>query len=167
MPGLLKQAFRLAALVLVVAGVAALSDRPMHQSLPEGTGILTLSFSHGASREALCRKLTPEELAKLPANMRRAEHCPRGRPSVLVELEVDGVRLFSADVPPSGIAGDGPSRVYERFALPAGVHDVAVRLRDRPGTADFTYAAERRIELAPAARRVIDFRAESGGFVFH
>lgn len=165
---LLFHFFRLVMLTFAVVGVAVFSDWPAYRSLPEATGLLTLSFSHGADRKAACRRRTADELAALPPNMRRAEVCPRQRPTVYVELDVDGARLYSAQLPPTGIAGDGPSRVYERFPLPAGSYDVAVRLRENPGAStEFDYTAERTIELQPADHRVIDFRPEAGGFVFH
>lgn len=162
----LKMAARFVVLALVFMSVAALSNRPSYRSLPEGAGVLMLSFSHGADRKAACRKATPEELAKLPPNMRRPEICPRDRPPIRVEFDIDGKRMFEADVPPSGIAGDGPSRVHRRFVLPAGSYDVAVRMRERPGD-DFDWQAERSIRVDPGANRVIDFRATAGGFVFH
>ena len=162
----LRMIARFAVLALVFMGVAALSNRPLYHSLPKDTGVLTLSFSHGADRKAACRKATPEELAKLPPNMRRPEICPRGRPPIRVEFDIDGKRVFEADVPPSGIAGDGPSRVHRRFVLPAGSHDVAVRMGERP-EGGFDWRAERTIRIEPAANRVIDFRADAGGFVFH
>lgn len=155
----------LAVLILVVAAAAALSDWPMHRSLPENVGVLTLSFSHGADRKAACRKATPEELAALPPNMRRPEICPRERPAIRVELELDGRLAFEGDIAPSGIAGDGPSRVHRRFVLPAGTHRVEVRMRDRPGD-DFTWQASREMEIAAADHRVVDFRADTG-FIFH
>ena len=162
----LKLLARFAVLVLVFAGAAVLSNRPVYRSLPEGTGLLTLSFSHGADRKAACRKATPEELAELPPNMRRPEICPRGRPPIRVALDIDGKRTFEAEVPPSGIAGDGPSRVHQRFVLPVGDHDVAVRIGERP-EGGFDWQAERTIHIAAAASRAIDFRLDAGGFVFH
>ena len=86
----LAMAGRFAVLALVFAGVAALTDWPAHRSLPQHTGVLTLSFSHGADRKAACRKATPEELAALPPNMRRPEICPRERPPIRVEFDIDG-----------------------------------------------------------------------------
>ena len=166
MKGLLVTFGRFAVLAGIFAGAAAISNWPAHRSLPEGTGVLTLSFSHGADRKAACRKATPEELAKLPPNMRRPEICPRERPPIRVEFDVDGKRVFEADVPPSGIAGDGPSRVHQRFELPVGSYAVAVRMRDGPGKA-FDWNAERTVEIGPGSSRVIDFRAEAGGFTFH
>ncbi len=162
----LAMAGRFAALAVVFAAAAALSDWPDHRSLPDGVGVLTLSFGHGADRKAACRPATPEELAALPPNMRRTEICPRERPPIRVELDIDGRPAFQADVPPSGIAGDGPSRVHQSFTLAAGTHTVSVRMRDRPGDA-FTWQASRKIDIAEAGHRVVDFRPEAEGFIFH
>jgi hypothetical protein len=67
---------------------------------------------------------------------------------------------------PTGIAGDGPSRVYERFVLPAGEHDIAVRMRDTARSEGFDYRREGRNVLAPDQMFVIDFRAEAREFIF-
>jgi hypothetical protein len=99
--------------------------------------------------------------------MRRKEICPRERPPIHVELEVDDETLFEVEVPPSGIAGDGPSRVFQRFQLPEGEYEVEVHMRDRPGDEGFNYSAEKRVTIQAAANRVIDFRPEVGGFVFY
>jgi hypothetical protein len=163
----LFQALRFAVLAAIFAGVAAFSQWPPYRALPEGVGVLTLSFSHGADRKAGCRKLSAQEIAALPPNMRRTETCPRGRPPVFVELDLNGRRLFGGEVDPSGIAGDGPSRVHQRFVLPVGIYEVAVRMRDRPGNTAFDYEALSRVEIGEAAHRVIEFRPEAGGFLFH
>lgn len=152
-------------LALSVA-VAFLSANPDWRSLPEGTALLRLSFTHAGDRSASCRDRTPEELAALPPNMRQAKVCERRRPPVYVELDLDGATVFAAELPPTGLAGSGPSRVYRRFLVPAGTHDIAVRLRDRPNTHGFDYAAETRVALAPKRSFVIDFQSEAGGFVF-
>ncbi len=149
----------------IIAGVAALSAWPSHRALPEGTGVLKLSFSHGGERS--CRERTEAELAGLPPNMRRTEICDRRRPPVYVEFDLDGETVYRASLPPSGIAGDGPSRVYQRFVLPAGEHDVAIRLRDTTRAAGFDYTAERRISLASEQSFAIDFRPVAGGFIFN
>ncbi len=149
----------------IIAGVAALSAWPSHRALPEGTGVLKLSFSHGGERS--CRELTEAELAKLPPNMRRTEICDRKRPPLYVELDLDGVTVYRASLPPSGIAGDGPSRVYQRFVLPAGEYEVAIRLRDTTRAEGFDHTAERRISLASEQSFAIDFRPGAGGFIFN
>ena len=163
----LLNVLRFAVLTALFLAVAAFSDWPRYRAAPDGAGYLTLSFSHGADRRAACRTLTPDEIAALPQNMKRKEICPRARPPIAVELDLDGQPLFHAEIPATGIAGDGPSRVFQRFELPAGTYTVSLRLRDRPGEAAFNYEAERQIAIGPAANRVIDFRPEAGGFVFY
>jgi hypothetical protein len=157
---------RFAVFAVVFAGVAMLSNRPRHRSLPAGVGVLTLSFNHGADRKAGCRKATSEELAALPPNMRRPEICPRERPGVRVEFNIDGELAYAADIAPSGIAGDGPSRIHERFVLPVGTHEIAIRMRDRPGQA-YDWEASQTVQIGSADHRVVDFRPDAGGFVFH
>src|SRR5512138_3352873 len=110
-------------------GIAALSDWPGYGQIPKNSGVVMLTFVHGADRKGECRRLAPEEIAKLPPNMRRVQDCPRGRRPIYVELDIDGRGTYQASLPPTGIAGDGPSRVYRRFVLPAGKHDLAVRMR--------------------------------------
>src|SRR5262249_28514052 len=139
---------------------------PHYRQTPPGTAVVMLSFVHGADRRADCRRLTPEEIAKLPPNMRRPLDCPRRRRSVYVELDVGDRVGYRASLPPTGIAGDGPSRVYQRFVLPAGEYDVAVRMRDTPRTDGFDHERSGRVTLGPDQMFVVDFRSEPAGFVF-
>jgi hypothetical protein len=148
------------------AGVAMLADWPHYHQLPPGHAIVKLSFTHGSNRQAECRRRTAEELAKLPPNMRQPLGCPRTRSPVYVELDLDGSTIYRASLPPSGIAGDGTSRLYERFVVPSGVHTVEVRMRDTRRREGFDYAKSGSIILAADDNFVIDFRDEAGGFVF-
>lgn len=152
-------------IVALFAAVAALSNWPHYRSIPEDSGLLILAFTHGADRKMFCRKLSQEEIRKLPPNMRRTEECPRRRPPIDVELEVGNRTVFSASLAPTGIAGDFPSRVYERFVLPAGEYDIAVRMRDTPGKG-FDHEKTGRIKLAAGQLFVIDFDPGKG-FVFN
>jgi hypothetical protein len=147
------------------ASVAAFANWPVYRQTPPGTGIVILSFVHGADRRADCRRLTPDEIAKLPPNMRRVQDCPRGRRPIYVELDVGDRIAYRASLPPSGIAGDGPSRVYERFVLPVGQYDVAVRMRDTARPEGFDFQRNEHITLTPDQMIVIDFRSEPPGFV--
>jgi hypothetical protein len=155
-----------ATLTIAFALVALLSDAPDYRTIPPQTGVLKLSFSHATDRKTGCRKLTAKEIAALPPNMRRTEICPRRRPSVDVELVVDDDLVFRETLPPSGIAGDGPSRVYQKFVLPAGEHTIAVRMRDNPQTTGFDYDTARKVVLAAGQNLVIDFSPADGGFFF-
>jgi hypothetical protein len=155
-----------AVIAALFAGVAALADWPTYRRTPPDTGIVMLSFVHSADRRAECRRLTPEEIAKLPPNMRRVQDCPRARRPIYVELDVGGKIAYRASLPPTGIAGDGPSRVYERFVLPVGEYDVAIRMRDTQRAEGFDHERKDRIALGRDQMLVIDFRPEAGGFVF-
>jgi hypothetical protein len=148
------------------AAVAAFSDWPVYRQTPRGSAVVMLTFVHGADRKAECRRLTAEEIQKLPPNMRRVQECPRGRRPVYVELDLAGRTVFQASLPPTGIAGDGPSKVYERFVVPAGSYDIAARMRDTPRTDGFDHERRAIVTLTADQLFVIDFRTESGEFVF-
>jgi hypothetical protein len=148
------------------AGVAWLSDRPTYRQIPEGTGVMMLSFVHSADRRGECRRLSPEEIAKLPPNMRRVQDCPRVRRPIYVELDLDGRNVYRASLPPTGIAGDGPSRVYQRFVLPARKYDIAVRMRDTARAEGFDHERHDKIDFAPDQLFVIDYQPERGEFIF-
>lgn len=146
--------------------VAAFSNAPAYRSFPAGNGVVILTFVHSAAR-AECRRLTPEEIARLAPNMRRVQDCPRGRRPLHVELDVDGRNILGRDLPPTGIAGDGPSRIYHRFIVPAGDHDIAVRMRDSAAGDGFDHQRTGKVTIGPDQVFVIDFRPEAGGFIFH
>jgi hypothetical protein len=148
------------------AAVASLAAWPTYRSTPRGTAVVMLTFVHGADRKSECRRLTPAEIAKLPPNMRKAQECPRGRLPVYVELDLNGRTVFGKNLPPTGIAGDGPSRVYERFVVPAGHYDVAVRMRDTPRHQGFDHTGTTAATLGADRMFVVDFRPTSGEFIF-
>jgi hypothetical protein len=162
----LRVAGQFIVIVALFAGVAWLSDCPTYRQIPQGSAVMMLTFVHSADRRGECRRLSPEEIAKLPPNMRRVQDCPRVRRPIYVELDIDGSNIYSASLPPTGIAGDGPSRVYRRFVLPARTYDVAVRLRDTARPEGFDHERRGNVELSPDQLFVIDYRPESGGFVF-
>jgi hypothetical protein len=155
-----------AVILLLFSAVAALANWPVYRQVPEGSAIIVLTFVHGADRKAECRRLSAEEIARLPPNMRKLQDCPRGRRPIYVELDLSGRELFRATLPPTGIAGDGHSRVYRRFVVPAGRYEIAARMRDTPRTEGFDHQRKESVTLAGDQMFVVDFRAESGGFVF-
>jgi hypothetical protein len=53
---------------------------PKYRQIPDDVALIKLSISHLGDRE--CRKRTPEELAKLPPNMRAPMECPRERSDI-------------------------------------------------------------------------------------
>lgn len=166
MKAYLRMAGQLVVIVALFAAVAAFSDRPVYRQVPEGSAVVVLTLVHGADRKAECRRLSPAEIAKLPPNMRKVQDCPRGRRPIHVELELSGRKVFDASLAPTGIAGDGPSRVYQRFVVPAGRYEVAARMRDTPRTEGFDHQRTETVALSADQMFIVDFRSESGEFIF-
>jgi hypothetical protein len=154
-----------AVLALFAAFLGYFATGPAYTAFPSDRALIKLSFSHGGGPITECRRLTSAELAKLPPNMRRPTQCPRERVPLVIELLLDNEVLVRGARPPTGLSGDGPSRVYERFVVAPGPHRLVVRLRDtaRGDGFDHEYAAD--ISLRPQQSMAIDFRPETGGFV--
>jgi hypothetical protein len=148
----------------VVLATAALSAWPHWQSLPADHALIRLSFTVSGARS--CRDRTPEELAALPRNMRQPEICERRRAPVHVAMELDGMPVLEAELPPTGLSGSGPSRIYRRFEVPAGDHEIALSLRTDPASPGETATAARRVTLMPGQSLAIDYNAGSDGFIF-
>jgi hypothetical protein len=151
--------------VALSTGTAVLSSWPKWQSVADDAGLIRLSFTHSGGR--ICRDRTPEELAALPPNMRSAQVCERRRAPVRVEMDIDGEPVVATELPPSGLAGSGPSRAYKRLVLPAGSYEIVLRMRDDPLRAEFTHEHSRQVTLEPGQNLAIDFRSATGEFVFH
>lgn len=166
MIGSIRIAAQIALLTAIFAAVAVFADWPRYRQIEVQSAIVKLSFTHGSNRKAECRKRTAEELAKLPPNMRNPLECPRKRGAVYVELDLDGRTIYRALLPPSGISGDGPARVYQRFIVSAGPHAVGVRMRDTARSEGFDFSKTGNVVLAPEQNFIIDFRPEADGFVF-
>lgn len=151
---------------LVIFVIGWFSAAPPYARVPTDSALIKLSFAHGAEKKGECRKLSPDELAKLAPNMRRPTICPRERLPVDIEVLIDDAVVYADRLPPTGLAGDGPSRTYERFTVPAGEHRIVLRLRDSDRTAGFDYITERRVTLAPGQSLAVDFDSVQGGFRF-
>jgi len=141
------------------------STEPAYRHLDPGEALVRLSLSHAGSRVSECRQRTPEELAKMPPNMRAPLDCPRERSPVTVELEMDGALVYRIVSAPSGLRRDLASTVYWRRVVSAGAHRFTVRLKDKR-EGDFNYVKEFAVTLEPGRVLVIDFNPGQGGFIF-
>ena len=151
---------------LFMALLGAFSATPSYTYMEADQALIKLSFSHAAKRVGVCRSLTQEEIAAQPPNMRHSEDCPRERLPLFVELELDGEIATRRLLPPAGLHQDGASAVYQRFPVAAGRHRIVARLRDSARSEGFDHERAMEIDLVPGQNFVIDFRAESGGFIF-
>lgn len=157
------QTFAYAAFVALLAFFAT---APVYHPIDPDAAMLKLSFVHVGQRRVECRKMSPEEIARLPPNMRLILDCPRERLPVLVELELDGKLLLRRELAASGLSHDRASSIYQKFVVPPGRHLVTARLRDSARTEGFDYTRSTEVELRPRQNFVVDFRAEAGGFSF-
>jgi hypothetical protein len=123
------------------ATIAWLSADPVWRHHDPAQAQIKLSFSHAGAKVGDCRRLTPE-------------------------LELDGSTVVSASLAPTGIAGDGPSSAYRRFAVAAGEHRIVARLRDSRRAEGFDYESATTVVLAPRQNFVVDFQSTLGGFRF-
>ncbi|TAK46926.1 MAG: hypothetical protein EPO23_14870 [Xanthobacteraceae bacterium] len=163
----LRIAGQFAVIVALFLAVSSFANWPTYRQFPQGSTVVLLTFVHSADRKAECRQLTAQEIEKLPPNMRRVQSCPRNRRPIYVEMDLGGRPIFRKNLPPSGIASDGPSRVYQRFIVPAGKYEVAVRMRDTPRTEGFDHMRTDTVTLVPDQTFVVDYSSERSDFVFH
>ncbi|WNJ99571.1 hypothetical protein L2D14_17085 [Thalassospiraceae bacterium LMO-JJ14] len=153
----------------VYAGFALIlgyfSQAPAYLPIAEGEAQIKFSFAHGGKPKGGCRDRTAAELGALAANMRKAQLCSRERVDVVVYFELDGKTVFQQSLPPSGLRGDGPSHMYEKFDVPAGRHEVLLKLRNTTRSDGWDYQAHRTIALQAGQILAIDFDPGNGGFV--
>jgi hypothetical protein len=145
--------------------IGVFSHWPVYEHLDPDEALIKLSLVHTGKPVGDCRERTPEELAKLPPNMRKVMDCPRERSPVTVELDIDGAPAARTTAAPSGLSRDGASAIYHRLPVLAGERTVEVRLRDDARTEGFTHHLQQRVTLTPAQVLVIDFDGERGGIV--
>lgn len=149
-----------------IAAIGYFSASPAYRLRGPDEAVLKLSVSHAGRIKQPCRERSPEELARLAPNMRVPLDCPRERSPIEIALELDGRPLYRATVPPAGVARDGPSSVYRRFAVPAGRHRVSAGLKDHAALDTFNFIKEEQVVLTPGQVFVVDFNVQRGGFVF-
>jgi len=79
-----------------------------------------------------CRQLTAEQIANLPAHMRKAEDCTRSPIPYAYELFIDGKSIAKNEVDIAGVRGDKPMIIEEEYALSPGEHAITLTLAPRP-----------------------------------
>ena len=139
---------------------------PRFSQLAEGNGIISLTFSHAGQRLEECRKLTQEELNKLPPNMRKPSDCPRERHPVKVLFSADGQVLFEQSIAPSGYWNDGESTVYYRMELPSGSHELFIGMSDSGRENGFDYSGQTEFTLTDGQHMVVEFNHLQQTFIF-
>jgi hypothetical protein len=136
------------------AVIGYFSTFPRYQHLQPDEALLRLSFKHPGKPVGDCRERTPEELAKLPPQMRSKVECPRERSPVRAVVELDGKPLYDETFPAAGLRRDGAASGYRRLAF-----------NDDARAKGFTYERAATVELKPGQVVLIDLVADKGGVV--
>jgi len=74
--------------------------------------------------------------------------------------------MYSGLERPAGLQHDGPSAIYRRFAVRAGMHSIDVRMRDSGRAEGYDVRSTRDVSLSPGQNFVIDFDATGNHFIF-
>lgn len=145
--------------------ISYFSNAPAYVAYPQNKAMVKLALAHPGKHIEPCRKRTREELQKLAVNMRAPMACSRERWPVVVDLTVDGTKIFHGIAEPVGLSKDGHSSFYQAFVLASGSHRVEVGIwdsgdkgrgdKDRGG--DYDYFMEQEVSLSPAEILVIGF----------
>lgn len=110
--------------VALLAITAGLSQVPTRSA--DGDALVRLSWRTEPIRVEECRTLTEEELAEVPAHMRRTEECTGYFVDYEVRLEIDGQEPTVDTIAPSGLRRDRPVYVLRDRPIPPGRHSVTV-----------------------------------------
>lgn len=165
MPDVAKYAGQAVFYALIAVVIGYLSASPAYRQFPDGMAQIKLSFRHGGNRVEDCRKLTPEEIAKLPEKEKRPNTCSRERIPIVMKLVVDGQPLYDAVLRPTGLSSDGPAETYRKFIVAAGHHKIDAFLRDSKREDGYDYSKTIELDLQPMQSVAIDFMADQGGFL--
>jgi hypothetical protein len=165
MPEVLRYPLQALNYALFMLLVWYFSAAPPYAQLQPDQAVVTMAFSHAGERREECRKLSQEELAKLPPNMRAPMDCPRERSPVTVQLRLDGELLIEEVANAPGLYNDLGIDIYRSAKVPVGKHTLAVQMNDNVRVEGPTYSHEQTVTLEPAQLLVIDFNSETGSFI--
>jgi len=150
---------------LTMAMIGYLSHRPVYYPIAANEAVIKVSFSHPGERKDQCGKLTKEQMKGMTAKERvRSTLCSRERLPVTLKITLDGKPIFEQTKDPGGLSKDGKSIFYHRTTVPAGPHEIEVKMRDSARTEGFDYARTDKVVLEPGQNHVIVFDEENGSF---
>lgn len=160
----------LALAAVVTASIAGLSQVPYTARRGEDAQV-RLAWRFRGERVEECRRLTPEEIERLPVHMRRAEVCEGAILPYRLDVELDGERAAREVIRATGARADRPLYVFREYPLAPGAHHVRVTFtrlggseRDDAAEEDDVMPArleiERDLTLAPRQVALITYDAE-------
>jgi len=153
--------------VLGCAGLVALSSwTPVLGSSAEG--IVRLSWRAVGQRVEECRVLSEDELAALPAHMRRKEVCEGRLAPFALEAKLDGDPVLRRELRAAGAREDRPTYVFEELRVEPGPHrlDVVFAVAGSDGGPELSpLRLHAVIDVAPRSIVLVTRDDESGNLV--
>ena len=141
------------------------SFMPSYVRLAPDESMITLSLSHAGELVEECRRMSQEEMAELPPNMRLPVECPRERSPVSIEILMDDKPIINEVVDPPGLYKDQGVDIYRSIKVPAGDYRLEVRMNDSVRAEGLTHRHEQSVSLVPAQLLVIQFHGSTNEFV--
>jgi hypothetical protein len=138
-----------AVLLLALLGALVAGTRMPYASNPRDAAALRLAWRALGEAALHCRTPSTEELARLPAHMRRQQICERRLPTFRLAVEVDGRRALDQRIEPAGAAGDRAAVVLRELPLAPGEHRVRIEFTPEGEPNAAPKRLERTIVLAP------------------
>jgi hypothetical protein len=135
---------------------------PSVRVIEDDEAMITVAFAHAGETVAECRRLSQEELMKLPPNMRKPEACPRERSPIIIEATLDGDIVYSATLMPPGIFNDGGVNIYYNSKVPAGEHLFKIKMDDSVRKEGFDHTFEQNVTIEPQQIMLVEFEPLKG-----
>ena len=118
--------------IAVTIGIALLSSLP-YTAERNPRAVVRLSWRVLGEQVQECRRLTPEELARLPAHMRQEVECEGRVAPYRLTVLVDGVLADSGLIRASGAREDRPIYVFREIEVEPGEHRLEIAfVSERP-----------------------------------
>lgn len=155
----LLQAFNYAIFMVLIWYFAT---SPSIRVIEDDQAMITVAFAHAGETREECRRLSQEELMKLPPNMRKPEDCPRERSPIIVEATLDGKSIYNKTMLPPGIFNDGGVNIFYSSKVPAGKHSFKIKMDDSVRKQGFNHVFEQDIEIKPQQIVLVEFDSLKG-----
>ncbi len=138
------------------------STAPSVKVIGDDESMITVAFAHAGETREACRRLSQEELMKLPPNMRKPEDCPRERSPIIIEAMLDGKVIYRKTMLPPGIFSDGAVNIYYNSKVPAGKHNFEIKMDDSVRKSGFNRVFEQEVNLKPRQILLVEFEPLTG-----